>query len=259
LSHPLFFILGAVAGFAAIFYNRLLLKTMDAVSGLTLASLKPGAAASAAAIGAIAWVDVPFGLGVAAVALVYHRIVTRMMEDGRTLAPVELRAWWIGAAVGTLGWSAPALVGGGDALTQKVLSGSEALAIIPLVFALRLVLGSVSYAAGTPGGLFAPLLVLGAQLGFLFGGLCQFAFPGLEVQPLAFAVVGMTAFFTGVVRAPLTGIVLVSEMTSSVAMLLPMLAACFAAMVVPTRLQNAPIYDSLRELTLRSREDSGGD
>jgi CIC family chloride channel protein len=69
----------------------------------------------------------------------------------------------------------------------------------------------------------------------------------------------MTAFFTGVVRAPLTGIVLVSEMTSSVTMLLPMLAACFAAMVVPTRLENAPIYDSLRELTLRSREDAGGD
>jgi chloride channel protein, CIC family len=60
----------------------------------------------------------------------------------------------------------------------------------------------------------------------------------------------MAAFFTGVVRAPLTGIVLVVEMTASVTMLLPMLGACFMAMLAPTLLRNAPIYDSLREGTL---------
>ena len=61
----------------------------------------------------------------------------------------------------------------------------------------------------------------------------------------------MAAFFTGVVRAPLTGIVLVVEMTAAVTMLLPMMGACFAAMLVPTLLRDPPIYDSLRELTLR--------
>jgi CIC family chloride channel protein len=55
----------------------------------------------------------------------------------------------------------------------------------------------------------------------------------------------MAAFFTGVVRAPVTGIVLVIEMTASFTMLLPMLAACFTAMLVPTLLGNPPIYDSL--------------
>jgi len=94
--------------------------------------------------------------------------------------------------------------------------------------------------------------VLGAQLGLLFGALCRLAFPGLDIQPVAFAVVAMAAFFTGVVRAPLTGIVLVIEMTASFPMLLPMLAACFMAMVVPTLLRDAPIYESLRERTLRS-------
>ena len=76
-------------------------------------------------------------------------------------------------------------------------------------------------------------------------------FPGLDIQPVGFAVVGMAAFFTGVVRAPLTGIVLITEMTANVTMLLPMLAACFTAMLVPTLLRNAPIYDSLRELTIQ--------
>jgi CIC family chloride channel protein len=61
----------------------------------------------------------------------------------------------------------------------------------------------------------------------------------------------MAAFFAGVVRAPLTGITLVVEMTANVTMLLPMLGACFVAMLVPALLRNPPIYDSLREQTLR--------
>jgi CIC family chloride channel protein len=79
---------------------------------------------------------------------------------------------------------------------------------------------------------------------------CQLAFPDLDVQPQGFAVVGMAAFFTGIVRAPLTGIVLVTEMTASVTLLLPMLGACFVAMLVLTLLRAPPIYDSLRERTL---------
>jgi CIC family chloride channel protein len=105
----------------------------------------------------------------------------------------------------------------------------------------------VSHSAGTPGGLFAPLLVLGAQFGLFFGLACQLAFPGLHIQPEGFAVVGMAALFTGVVRAPLTGIVLVTEMTADVTMLLPMLGACAMAMLTPTLLKDPPIYDSLRE------------
>jgi CIC family chloride channel protein len=115
------------------------------------------------------------------------------------------------------------------------------------VFLLRFGLACASYAARTPGGLFVPMLVLGAQLGLLFGMLCRLAFPELGVQPVPFAVVGMAAFFTGVVRAPVTGIVLVIEMTASFTMLLPMLAACFTAMLVPTLLGNPPVYDSLRQ------------
>jgi CIC family chloride channel protein len=57
----------------------------------------------------------------------------------------------------------------------------------------------------------------------------------------------MAAFFTAVVRAPLTGIILVIEMTASFTLFLPMLGACFTAMLVPTLLRSAPIYDSLRD------------
>jgi CIC family chloride channel protein len=161
--------------------------------------------------------------------------------------PVEARAAMVGATVGMMAWLAPGLVGGGEPLTQHTLAEAVTLSALPIAFLLRFGLGAVSYAARTPGGLFAPMLVLGAQLGLLFGTLCRLAHPSLDAPPEAFAVVGMAALFTGVVRAPVTGIILIIEMTASFTMLLPMLGACFAAMLVPTLLGDPPIYDSLRE------------
>src|SRR5262249_46474080 len=147
--------------------------------------------------------------------------------------PVELRAALVGAAVGMLAWVAPYLVGGGGGIAPHTLAGGGTLGVIPVGYPVGPRLRALSPPPPTPGGLFAPMLVLGAQLGLLFGALCRLGFPGLDVQPQAFAVVGMAAFFTGVVRAPVTGIVLVIEMTASFTLFLPMLGACFAAMVVP--------------------------
>jgi chloride channel protein, CIC family len=165
--------------------------------------------------------------------------------------PVVLRAALLGAAVGLIAWFAPDLVGGGEGLTQRTLEGTAPLGWLVPVFLLRFVLGPVCYAARTPGGLFAPLLVLGAQMGLFLGILCVAVLPDGAPDPRAMAVVGMAAFFTAVVRSPVTGIILVTEMTGSFTLLLPLLSACFMAMVVPTLLGDPPIYDSLREGTLR--------
>ena len=97
--------------------------------------------------------------------------------------PVELRAAVVGAAVGILAWFDPGLVGGGDAITQSTLSGTEALEVMSVVFIVRFGLGAVSYAASTPGGLFAPMLVLGAQLGFLYGTVCSYWIPAVAPNP----------------------------------------------------------------------------
>jgi hypothetical protein len=85
-----------------------------------------------------------------------------------------------------------------------------------------------------------------AQSGLVLGKLFCSWFPDLAERPAAFAVVGMAAFFTAVVRAPVTGIILATEMTGCFTLLLPMLLACFAAMTVPTLLDDPPIYDTLR-------------
>ena len=97
------------------------------------------------------------------------------------------------------------------------------------------------------------MLVLGAQSGLVLGTLFCRWFPYLAERPAAFAVVGMAAFFTAVVRAPVTGIILVTEMTGSFTLLLPMLLACFAAMTVPTLLGDPPIYDSLTRYAVKQR------
>jgi chloride channel protein, CIC family len=187
------------------------------------------------------------------VAVIYNRTLLRTMATIDRLRPLppEARAALIGAAVGALAWFLPDLVGGGDPITQRTLLGAGTLGMLPLVFLIRLAISAVSYSAGTPGGLFAPMLVLGAQLGLFFGLASRFVFPGLNVQPEAFALVGMAALFTGIVRAPLTGIVLATEMTGDVTMLLPMLGACAMAMLTPTLLKDPPIYDALRERTVR--------
>jgi len=153
----------------------------------------------------------------------------------------------VGAAVGLLAWLLPNVVGGGDDLTQQILAGRAAIAALPLLFALRFLLGPLSYAAGTPGGLFAPLLVLGAQIGLGCGVLGQHWFPDLVPSPVAFAIAGMAAFFTATVRSKLTGILLVAEMTGSFSLALPMLVASTGAYAVSVVLRNAPIYDTLRE------------
>ena len=199
-----------------------------------------------AGIGAVP-VFLALGLVSGLLGVAYNRAILGMLFVAGRLRrwPVELRAAMVGGAVGLLAWLSPDLVGGGDALTQRALWGTGGLAMLPLVFLLRFGLGPVSYAAATPGGLFAPLLVLGSQSGLIFGSLFCNWLPGIDAAPAAFAVTGMAAFFTAVVRSPVTGIILICELTASYTQLLPMLDACFAAMLVPTLLGNPPIYDSL--------------
>jgi chloride channel protein, CIC family len=205
----------------------------------------------------------PLYLALGAVAGVAASLYNRTILGAVALAarldrrcPVEIQAAAIGALVGIVGWFSPELVGGGDDITQRVLASGAALAAIPFAFVVRFGLGAACYAARTPGGLFAPLLVLGAQLGLACGALCQTAFPGLGIAPEAFAVVGMAAFFTGVVQAPVTGIVLVTEMTAAFTTLLPTLAGCFAAMVAANLLRTVPIYDALRERVAKTTRSS---
>ena len=189
------------------------------------------------------------GLVLGLLAVFYNQTIlgTLALADRVRGVPVEARAGLLGAAVAAIGLYAPWLIGGGDGLSAEALRGEAVLATLPLIFIARWVLGALSYAVATPGGLFAPLLVLGAEAGLLFGAGAAAAFPLLGLDARGFALVGMAAFFAGVVRAPLTGMILVTEMTLNVTLLLPMLAACGTAILVAMLLRDAPIYEALAE------------
>ena len=161
------------------------------------------------------------------------------------------RAAIIGATVGLVAWFLPATVGGGETLTQAILAGRYAGAALLAIWLVRLLLAPWSYAAGTPGGLFAPLLVLGASSGALFAEVLHHCLPLPGLSPIAFAVVGMAALFSASVRAPLTGIVLTVEMTGRGDLTLSLLGASLMAMLVAMLLKSEPIYETLKRRMLK--------
>jgi CIC family chloride channel protein len=95
------------------------------------------------------------------------------------------------------------------------------------------------------------MLLMGALCGAAFANITQSLAPGWSVQSQALAVMGMAAFFVGSVRAPLTGIVLISEMTGGYELLFPICIACLIAYLIAEGLRSAPIYDALLEADLK--------
>jgi CIC family chloride channel protein len=156
----------------------------------------------------------------------------------------------IGGAAGLVAWFYPLAAGGGHELALMALTNQTAIMAIPVLFFLRFVLTVTSYGTGSAGGIFSPLLVLGALLGLGVGHLAHGLAPALAPEPGIFAVVGMAAYFTAIVRAPLTGILLITEMTGSYEQMLPLLTSSFCAYAVAEYLRDLPIYEALLERDL---------
>ena len=160
-----------------------------------------------------AWCIVAGLLGVA-----YNRVLLGTLAAAERLHrwPVELRAALIGAAVGITAWFAPGWVGGGDAITQRTLAGTETVAILSIIFLFRFGLGrSVLCGANTGRIVRAHRWYWGPRAVFSSASSVTNGSPPPVPHPTALAIVGMAAFFTAVVRAPVTGIILVTEMTGS--------------------------------------------
>lgn len=194
------------------------------------------------------------GLGVIAglFGVVFNRsLLAALNVMGRFGAKRVLVGVGVGGATGLVVWFYPLGVGTGHKLAETVLAGNIALAAVPALFLLRFVLTTASYGTGAAGGIFSPLLVLGALLGLGFGQIVHGFFPLLAVQPGVFAVVGMAAYFTAIVRAPLTGILLITEMTGSYEQMLPLLVSSFCAYAVAESLKDYPIYEALLQRDLR--------
>jgi CIC family chloride channel protein len=170
----------------------------------------------------------------------------------------RLRAWppfavgaIAGMVVGLAAWIYPAVSGSGALLSERALSGGITIHMVLVLIAARFLLTMVSYGSGSAGGIFAPLLVLGSLGGLAVGAAVHAVMPGWAAFPENFAVIGMGALLTATVRAPLTGIVLMIELTGTYDFMLPLLVGCFAAYGIAEAMGDKPIYEALRERSKR--------
>lgn len=143
-----------------------------------------------------------FGLLMGFLGTAYNRtiLVALNLSSRFTAFHGTVGAVVIGAFVGAVGWFMPLLIGSGDALTQSTLDGSFNFAALGYGFLLHFSLSPISYSTRTPGGLFAPMLAVGAQAGALFFAVWAHFIPYLNATPQHFVIIGMAAFFASVVR-----------------------------------------------------------
>ncbi|MDV6228047.1 H(+)/Cl(-) exchange transporter ClcA [Nitratireductor aquimarinus] len=156
----------------------------------------------------------------------------------------------VGLAIGALFIVMPMAVTGGDSVIKSLAAGGAGLKILLMLAVLRFVTMVTSYSAGTPGGIFAPMLALSMCVGLAFGEVMTFALPHDAMVPLAFGIAAMGGLFSASVRAPVVGVALTLELTGSYTMVMPLIATCVTANMVAQWIGGRPIYDLLLEKTL---------
>jgi CIC family chloride channel protein len=150
-----------------------------------------------------------------------------------------------GVAVGIMGWFVPQILGVGYSYVGQVLNGGMAIRLMVLLLVLKLFAVVISYASGNAGGIFGPALFLGAMLGGTIGGVAHSYFPGHVANAGAYALVGMGTAFAGIVRAPMTSVVMIFEITRDYAVIVPLMISNLVSFFVSSRLQPQPIYEML--------------
>jgi CIC family chloride channel protein len=138
------------------------------------------------------------------------------------------------------------VTGGGYEALVETLGGRVPVGVMLALCALKVAATVLSYGSGGAGGIFAPCLFVGATLGGAFGGLDNWAF-GHHEPVGAFALVGMGAVFAGVIRAPITSVLIIVEMTGGYSLILPLMIANMTSYVLARAWRPVPIYEALLE------------
>ena len=150
-----------------------------------------------------------------------------------------------GLLVGLIGWFVPQVLGVGYGYVGDALNGNMAFKMMLLLVVLKLLTVTTSYASGNAGGIFGPALFIGAMLGGSVGTVAHHLFPAYTATPGAYALVGMGAAFAGIVRAPMTSVLMIFEMTQDYAVIVPLMIANLVSLSIASRLQHEPIYEAL--------------
>jgi chloride channel protein, CIC family len=202
--------------------------------------------------GSFAVDEIPFYLvlGILAGVLggIFNRGIIRGMKFSRTFPlPIPLQIGLAGLISGTVIAWLPPFFQDNAGLRELLIAGQFSWQTTAIVFVAQFCLTILAYSAGAPGGLFAPALVLGSALGYLVG-LMEVALISSE-SPYTFALTGMGAFFTSVVRVPVTAIIIVFEMTADFNLVLPLMITCAVAYIVAESVSKGSLYEHLLEIS----------
>ena len=150
-----------------------------------------------------------------------------------------------GLTVGLMGWFMPEVLGVGYDYVERVLMGDLALRTVAILAVLKIIATATCYGSGNAGGIFGPSLFIGATLGGAVGSIAHTLAPGITAGPGAYALVGMGAAFAGIIRTPITSVIMIFEMTRDYSIIVPLMIANLISYFISQRLQRQPIYEAL--------------
>ena len=150
-----------------------------------------------------------------------------------------------GLCVGLMGLLVPQVLGVGYSYVGDALNGNMPLKLMAVLVVLKLVGSTTSYASGNAGGIFGPSLFIGAMLGGTVGSIAHHLLPAYTATPGAYALVGMGTLFAGIVRAPMTSVLMILETTRDYTVIVPLMISNLVSFFISSRLQKEPIYIAL--------------
>lgn len=150
-----------------------------------------------------------------------------------------------GLLVGAMGWFVPQTLGVGYGYVGDALNGKMVLELMAILVALKVLAVATSYGSGNAGGIFGPSLFIGAMLGGVVGNVAHRLLPGHTATPGAYALVGMGTAFAGIVRVPMTSVIMIFEMTRDYAIIVPLMISILVSFFISRELQREPIYEVL--------------
>jgi H+/Cl- antiporter ClcA len=154
---------------------------------------------------------------------------------------------------GVMGLVLPQVLGGGHDLVSTLAASNMTIKALLIILIGKFLFTMSSYGSGTPGGIFLPLLVIGALLGNIYGNIINILF-GFDLQYVNnLLILGMAGYFASVVKSPITGIVLIIEMTGVFDNLLSVSVVCITAYIFSDILNSRPVYELLLNKILNNK------
>jgi CIC family chloride channel protein len=149
-----------------------------------------------------------------------------------------------GLTVGLLGYFVPAVLGVGYDQVDRVLSGDLVLRTVVLLAFLKGIATAVCYASGNAGGVFGPSMFIGAMMGAAVGAVAHTVLPASTAGPGAYALVGMGTAFAGIIRTPLTSVIMIFEVTRDYTIIVPLMISNLTAYYISQKPQRVPINEA---------------